>query len=124
MLSLGCMVPVLLMTPALLVFVLPTQRMPDSPLRRRLEELCQQHGLRVNNVLLWRTHSSVGNAAVMGVIPGVRYLLVTDLLLEAMPEDQVVAVFAHEIGHVVHRHLLWMAACGLCLVLAASRAGG
>ena len=68
MLSLGCMVPVLLMTPALLVFVLPTQRLPDSPLRRRLEELCQRHGVRVNNVLLWRTHSSVGNAAVMGAI--------------------------------------------------------
>ena len=118
--SLACMLPVLLMAPILLVLVLPTERLPDSPLRRRLEELCRQQGLRVKNVLLWKTHNSIGNAAVMGVIPGVRYLLVTDLLLEAMPEEQVVAVFAHEMGHIVHRHLLWMAACGLCLMFAAA----
>lgn len=121
--SLVCMLPVLLMAPVLLVSVLPTQRLPDSPLRSRLEELCRQQGLRVKNILLWKTHSSIGNAAVMGLIPGVRYLLVTDLLLEAMPEEQVVAVFAHEIGHIAHRHLLWMAACGLCLMFAAAGPG-
>lgn len=121
--SLACALPVLLLAPVLLVLVLPTERLPDSPLRRRLEELCRQQGLRVKTVLLWKTHSSVGNAAVMGMIPSVRYLLVTDLLLEEMPEDEVVAVFAHEIGHVAHRHLLWMAACGLCLMLAAAGPG-
>lgn len=118
--SLVCMLPVLLMAPVLLVLVLSTERLADSPLRSRLEELCRQQGLRVKNVLLWKTHNSVGNAAVMGLIPGMRYLLVTDLLLDAMPEEQVVAVFAHEIGHIAHRHLLWMAACGLCLMFAAA----
>ncbi len=118
--ALACALPVLLLAPILLVCVLSTERLPDSPLRRRLEELCRQQSLRVKNVLLWKTHSSVGNAAVMGLVPGVRYLLVTDLLLEEMPEDQVVAVFAHEIGHIKHRHLLWMAACGLGLMFAAA----
>ena len=78
----------------------------QSFLRRRLEALCQEHGIKVRNVLLWKTHSSVGNAAVMGVTPGLRYLLVTDLVLEAMSEEQVVAVFAHEIGHVIKQHHL------------------
>lgn len=118
--ALLCMLPVVVISPVLLAWVLPTEPLPDSPLRQRLEALCRQHGIRVKNVLLWRTHSSIGNAAVMGVIPGLRYLLVTDLLLEAMPEEQVVAVFAHEIGHIAHRHLLWMAGCALCLLFAAA----
>jgi STE24 endopeptidase len=49
----------------------------------------------------------MGNAAVMGFVPQVRYVLLSDLLLESMTDEQVEAVFAHEIGHVVHRHMAW-----------------
>jgi STE24 endopeptidase len=34
----------------------------------------------------------------------------SDLLLERMTDDQIEAVFAHEMGHVVHRHLWWFVA--------------
>ena len=47
------------------------------------------------------------NAAVIGFLPGLRYVLVSDLLLESMSPIQVEAVFAHEIGHVRHRHVVW-----------------
>ena len=30
-----------------------------------------------------------------------------------MSNEQILAIFAHEIGHVAHRHLLWMGACVL-----------
>ena len=111
--SLLAMLPVMLLSPVLLVRILPTMRLPDSPLRLRLEELGRQHGLRVSNVLLWKTGGNIGNAAVMGIVPRLRYLLITDLLLETMSDEQIIAVFAHEIGHVAHRHLLWMGACVL-----------
>jgi STE24 endopeptidase len=52
----------------------------------------------------------MGNAAVMGLFPRVRYILLTDLLLETMTDEQIEAVFAHELGHVVHRHLVWFTA--------------
>ena len=40
-------------------------------------------------------------------LPHVRYILLSDLLLERMDDEQIEAVFAHEVGHVVHRHMAW-----------------
>ena len=83
--------------------------MPDGPLRQRLEAVCRRHNIRYRNVLLWRTDHNMGNAAVMGLIPQVRYILMSDLLLETMTDEQIEAVFAHEVGHIIHRHMLWFA---------------
>lgn len=101
---------VLLFAPELLRRTLHTERLPDSPLRQRLEEMCRGVGLKYRDILLWRTGDTMGNAAVMGMLPRVRYVLLTDLLLETMTDEQIEAVFAHELGHVVHKHLMWFAA--------------
>jgi STE24 endopeptidase len=98
---------VFIIAPEILRRVLPTQPLPDSPLRRRLENLCRRNGLRYRDILLWHTENNMGNAAVMGIIPRVRYILLSDLLLETMTDDQIEAVFAHEVGHIVHRHMSW-----------------
>ena len=98
---------VFIFAPEILRRVLQTQPLPDSPLRRRLEEMCRRAGLRYRDILLWRTGNNMGNAAVMGVVPQVRYILLSDLLLESMTDQQIEAVFAHEAGHVVHRHIAW-----------------
>ena len=63
--------------------------------------------MRYRDILVWRTHSNMGNAAVMGILPHMRYVLLSDLLLETMTDEQIEAVFAHEMGHVVHRHMAW-----------------
>ena len=60
-----------------------------------------------SEILLWQTNNNMGNAAVMGVVPQVRYILLSDLLLQTMTDRQIEAVFAHEAGHVVHRHIAW-----------------
>src|SRR5688572_11863411 len=98
---------VFLLAPELLRRVLQTQPLPDSPLRRRLERLCRRVGMRYRDILLWRTQNNMGNAAVMGIFPHVRYILLSDLLLERMDDEQIEAVFAHEVGHVMHRHMAW-----------------
>ena len=93
--------------PEILRRVLHTEPLPDSPLRRRLESLCRRTGVRYRQILLWRTQNNMGNAAVMGFVPRLRYILLSDLLLETMTDEQVEAVFAHELGHIVHRHMAW-----------------
>jgi Zn-dependent protease with chaperone function len=98
---------VFLLAPEMLRRVLHTQPLPDSPLRRRLEQLCRRVGMRYRDILLWHTQNNMGNAAVMGILPPVRYILLSDLLLERMDDEQIEAVFAHEVGHVVHRHMAW-----------------
>jgi STE24 endopeptidase len=63
--------------------------------------------MRYRDILLWNTNNNVCNAGVMGLISPVRYILLSDALLQTMTDQQIEAVFAHEMGHVVHRHMVW-----------------
>jgi STE24 endopeptidase len=98
---------VFVIAPEILRRVLSTVRLEDGPLRRRLEAMCKRSNMRYRDILIWQTHSNMGNAAVMGILPQMRYVLLSDLLLETMTDEQIEAVFAHEMGHVVHRHMAW-----------------
>jgi Zn-dependent protease with chaperone function len=94
-------------SPELLIRVLHAHKLPPSPLRSRLEAMAKKLNLRYRDIMIWHTNYGVGNAAVMGLVPRFRYILLTDLLLETLDDRQIEAVFAHEAGHVQHRHLLW-----------------
>lgn len=94
-------------SPELLIRVLHAHPLPASPLRKRLEDMAKRLGLKYRDIMIWHTHYGIGNAAVMGLVPRFRYILLTDLLLETLDDEQIEAVFAHEAGHVQHRHLLW-----------------
>jgi STE24 endopeptidase len=117
--SLASAAAVFLMAPVILRYVLHTRPLADSPLRQRLEAMCQSAGLGYREILLWHTDNHMGNAAVMGVLPFVRYILLSDLLLETMSDRQIEAVFAHELGHVAHKHLTWSGVFVIVLLLAA-----
>ena len=45
-------------------------------------------------------------AAVIGILPGLRYILITSGLLGALDISELKAVVAHEMGHVRKKHLL------------------
>ncbi len=101
-------IAIFILAPEFLRRIIPTQPLPpDWPLRARMDALCRRAGLRYRDILLWRTNSSMGNAMVMGLFPQVRYIFLSDLLLETMRDEEIEAVFAHEIGHIVHRHMWW-----------------
>ncbi len=80
--------------------------MPDGPLRRRLVAYSARVGFRARDILVWPTEGNFLNAAVIGPAAPFRYVLLTDALLERLPEDEVEAVLAHEAGHARHRHML------------------
>ncbi|MGD0766892.1 MAG: M48 family metallopeptidase [Tepidisphaeraceae bacterium] len=107
----------LVFSPEILRRVLQTEPMPDCALRRRLVEIARRHGVGIRRVLLWKTQNQMGNAAVMGFVSRFRYVLLSDLLLETMHDEQIEAIFAHEIGHVTHRHLPWLMAAMATMML-------
>ena len=92
-----------------------TEPLPEGDLRRRLCGLAERAGVRVGNVLVWRTNNTIANGAMIGMIGPFRYILITDALLLAMTQapEETEAVFAHEIAHVKYRHTLLY--CGLLL---------
>ena len=105
--ALGAMI-IFVLSPLLLRRVWVTRPLPDGPLRQRLGRFCRRLRLRHRDILLWDTYGSVANAAVMGVLAPVRYVLLSDSLIENMPDDHIEAVFGHEAGHVRHHHILFM----------------
>jgi STE24 endopeptidase len=44
----------------------------------------------------------------MGFLRPLRYILLTDALLESLPQRQIEAVMAHELAHIRRHHIPWM----------------
>lgn len=91
--------------PYLLRLLLNLKPLPTGPLRERLERLAGRLKFRCSEILVWNTHGSVATALLTGPMPFLRYVVLTDRLIDGMDEDEIEGVFAHEIGHVKHRHI-------------------
>jgi Zn-dependent protease with chaperone function len=102
----GTIVILLLILPWLLSRVWSTVAMTGK-LRTRLEKSAERHRIRFSNILIWRTHHAVNNAAVVGYLPFARYFMMTDALLESLRDYQIESVFAHELGHAKYKHI-WL----------------
>jgi STE24 endopeptidase len=90
----------------LLKRVWPTEPLPPGALRERLEATAARRGLRLRDLLVWKTDGRVVNAVVTGLAPPVRYVIFTDALLAEFDDDELEAIFAHEAGHVRRAHLV------------------
>jgi STE24 endopeptidase len=99
---------VLTMMPLVLRRVWDTVALAPGPLREQIAAMCRRHRVRVRELLVWRTHGTMVNGAVMGIAGPLRYILLTDALLDHLHPEQVEAVTAHEIGHVRRRHIPWL----------------
>jgi STE24 endopeptidase len=93
-------------------------RLEDTQLLERLRHLAQGTGLTVEGV--YRLHLSretrKANAALAGLGKSRRVLL-GDTLLEQFTPEEIEVVFAHEVGHHVHRHLPKMIIVSVFLAL-------
>jgi Zn-dependent protease with chaperone function len=99
------MLGLLSLYPWLMRILWPTSRLPDGSLRTRLERLATENHIAIRDMYIWKTGNGALNAAVSGMIPGLRYVFLTDGLLADMTEDEIEAIYAHELGHVKHGHL-------------------
>ena len=113
-----------LAAPAMVVRIWRTHPLPQGPLRAKLEGLCRRFALKDRRILVWDTGGVIVNAGVMGLIRPVRYVLLTDALLANLDEGGVEAIFAHEAGHVVHRHFQYFIILTVVVLSAFVLAGG
>ena len=95
--------------------------LPPGPLKTRIEALAAKAGIPDAPIYVEdkskQTHST--NAYVTGIGSSARIVL-WDTTLARMPEDQIVAVVGHEMGHYVLKHLYWgfaLSVGGLLLLL-------
>lgn len=79
----------------------------DNALRQRLQQLADKAEIDYRNIVLLKTKGSkLANAWVAGICPKWRSVFVTDYLLEHLNHNEIETIFAHELGHLKHRHLL------------------
>ncbi len=116
--SLALMPAIVIFMPWALRYVLGLRSLPAGPIRDRLLAVSQRTGFRCADILLWNTRSTVANALIVGVLPSLRYVVLTDRLIEELTPDEICTVFGHELGHVRHGHfLLYLAFLTLSLLL-------
>lgn len=111
---------VFILSPLLMRRVWTVVPMPAGSLRDRLERMCARIGLGCRGIMIWKSDGMMINAAVMGVVRPVRYILLSDGLLESMNDRQVEAVLGHEAGHVRQRHIEYFLLFALVATLAVS----
>jgi STE24 endopeptidase len=112
--SLGTLVLVFI-TPYVLVPIFFKMRpLADDVTANRVRALVRRAGADVRDVcsLDFSRRTAEANAAVIGMGRSRRVVL-ADTLLAEFPPDEVDAVVAHEIGHHVHRDVVWLLAANL-----------
>ncbi len=92
----------------------------EAELVERLSRLSERAGTRVRGVFEWKLgeKSAKANAALTG-LGATRRVIISDTLLNSAAPDEIEAVFAHELGHHVHRHIWY----GLAFQMALSFLG-
>lgn len=106
----------ILLAPIGVVLAIGARPLPEGTLRTSMQAIIEARNVRVRNIMLWPTGGTMLNGAVIGFLPRIRYVLLTDGLLETLSLDELRAVMAHEVGHLRFRHLQWTCAVLLGLV--------
>ena len=92
--------------PPLVRFLWGCTPLPKGPLRNRLVAFCKSQGFH-SEIYIWPLfEGQVLTAGIMGIVPRLRYLLITPALLQTLDQEELDSVLAHEIGHVKHLHLI------------------
>ena len=97
---------VIVFFPPLVRWLWGCTRLPDGPLKEHLLAFCRRQNFHAE-IFIWPLFEGrVLTAGVMGLLPGLRYILLTPAIIETMSVAELEAVMAHEIGHVKKKHLL------------------
>ncbi len=76
-----------------------------SPLRDEIIEFCKRNGVKISDVKVLRDlPEKFANAGVSGILH--KYVFLTDHLINKFSKEEILAVIAHEIGHVKEKHNL------------------
>jgi Zn-dependent protease with chaperone function len=82
------------------------KKLPEGSLKDYLSDFCRRQNFKVELYIWPLFEGRVLTAGVMGLVPGLRYILLTPAIIETMSISELEAVMAHEIGHVKKKHLL------------------
>jgi Zn-dependent protease with chaperone function len=93
--------------PWLIIRMWGCKPLPRDYTTSELQRFCDEHDFKTGGLLLWPLFGTdILTAGVVGILPRLRYILITSGLLRTLDIDELKAVIAHEMGHVRKKHLL------------------
>ena len=96
-----------MLTPFVLKYIWITEPLPPGSLRLFLESISYRAKIKIKDFLVWKVgQRPFANALLIGLFPFNRFVIFTDTVLKKLSDEEVAAVFAHEIGHAKFKHLL------------------
>jgi len=106
--SFFCLILILVFMPPVIRMIWGCVPFPKGPLRSLVENFLKRTNVNFKEILIWPLSGSKScTAAVLGLVPGFRYILFTPCLLKHLLPQEIEAVLSHEVAHLRHRHLLW-----------------
>ncbi len=91
--------------PYLTRFIFRGYELRDDRLDRSVRKLIAATGMDITAETLYAMKGRTANAMVSGLFRRARYIFFTDKLLASMDEEEILAIFAHEMAHIRHRHM-------------------
>jgi len=108
----------ILFGPWLMVRLWRCEPLQPTLVRTELEAYCAEHNFRVGGFLSWPLFGGeMLTAGIVGILPGLRYILITSGLINLLDIQELKAVVAHEMGHVRRKHLLMFAGLFILFIL-------
>ncbi len=101
----GMMTVSIVFIPWLLRLFLGLRPLPPGELRDHLTATARRLNFRFSDILVWDTRGTQANAMVTGLVPMLRYIILTDRVIKELSTDEIEGVFGHEVGHVKHHHM-------------------
>jgi len=81
--------------------------MDNENLKIKLTELCKKFGINFEGIYTFNLSKTTkkANAGFTGIFKSKRIIL-SDTLIENFTDDEIVTVFAHELGHYIKKHIV------------------
>ncbi|MEA3386185.1 MAG: M48 family metalloprotease [Thermodesulfobacteriota bacterium] len=106
--SVFCLILILVFMPPMVRMLWGCVPFPKGPLRNLIEDFLKRTNVSCKEILIWPMSGGGScTAAVLGLVPGFRYILFTPCLVKHLLPQEIEAVLSHEVAHLRHRHLLW-----------------
>jgi len=99
----------------LIIFLLPPivkwlwgcKRLPNGIVRQKIEDFFKKQNISFSEILIWPfAGGRICTAAVLGIAPCTRYILLTPCIIENFTQEEIEAILSHEIAHIYYKHLL------------------
>jgi Zn-dependent protease with chaperone function len=98
---------IMIYIPVVIKYFWGCKPLPDSLKVEGIRNFFRELGFRYSDIVNWPLlEGKMMTAGIMGIIPGYRYIMITDSLLDILTQQELNAVMAHEAGHAKYKHQL------------------